>query len=230
MFLDEAIKDEVTYANLIEILKPECKKIFNETYGFLIYHKSSDLNIYLCDCKDGFEDKLLKEILKSNISLIQVLNDKLVEMLLNNNYMTKGPCLQAVYRGEKIDSSDLINLKKEDLEFVKNTYNDGNSKRHVQHVFDENNLYGYYKNNELVGFIGKHSKDNLGLLYVKPEYRRDGLGSKILRMAFSKFDDFEHPRLYTHIFLTNEPSLKLHKKIGCEFGKKNVTWLHKLKK
>ena len=231
MCIDEAIKDEVTYANLIDMLKPNCKIILNEKYGFLVYHTSSDINVLLCDCKDGFEEKLLEKILELNLPLIQVFNDKLAEMLKKNNYETTGgPCFQAVYKGEKINSSELINLKKEDLEFVKNTYEEGNSKEYVQHVFDANNLYGYYKNNELIGYVGKHSKNNVGLLYVKPEYRRKGIGMKLLKMAFSKCEDFGNPYPYTHIFMTNEVSLKLHKKLGCEFGKKKLTWFHKLKK
>ena len=229
--LDSEIKDKITYANLIEMLKPKCKIILNDTYGFLIYHERYDLNLYICDCKDGFEEKLLEEILKNNIILIQVFNDKLAKMLLENNYRTGGPCFQAVYTGEKIDSTELINLKKEDLEFVKNTYNDGNSKEHVQQIFDENFLYGYYENNELIGYIGKHSKSNVGLLYVKPEHRKKGYGIKILRLGFCKCEDFGNPFPYTHIYETNEPSLNLHKKLlGCEFGKKKVTWLRKIKK
>ena len=230
MFIDEAIKDGITYANLIEMLKPDCKIILNETYGFVIHHISSDMNVLLCDCKDGFEEKILEKILKSNANYIEVYSDKLIEMLCKNNFKAQDSCLQAVYTGEKIDSTELINLKKEDLEFVKNTYNDGNSKAHVQHVFDENFLYGYYKNNELIGFVGKHSKSNVGLLYVKPEHRRSGLGLKILRMGFCKCEDFGNPYPYTHIFEKNEPSLKLHKKLGCEFGKKKVTWLFKAEK
>ena len=230
MFIDEAIKDEVTYANLIEMLKPDCKKIINETYGFLIHHISSDMNVLLCDCKDGYEEKFLEEIKKSNTNYIEVFNEKLVELLTKNNFKPESPCYQLVYRGEKIDSSELIKLKKEDLDFVKNTYDEGTSKDYVQHVFDENNLYGYYKNNELMGYVGYHSKSNLGLLYVKPEHRRAGLGSKILKMAFSKCEDFGHPYPYSHIFLTNEISLKLHKKLGCEYGKKKVIWLFKTKK
>ena len=223
MFLYEVIKDEVTYANLIEM-------VLNETYGFLIYHIGSDLSVFICDCKDGFEEKFVEEILKSNAYRIEVFNDKLVEILVKNNYKAEDHCLQAVYRGEKIDSPCLQNLKKEDLEFVKNSYEDGKDKEYVQHIFDENFLYGYYENNELIGYIGKHSIDNLGLLYVKPEYRRKGYGSKLLRIAFSRCEDFGNPYPYTHIYATNEPSLKLHKKIGCEFGKKKVTWFHIIEK
>ena len=116
MCIDEAIKDEVTYANLIDMLKPNCKIILNEKYGFLVYHTSSDINVLLCDCKDGFEEKLLEKILEKNLPLMQIFNNKLSEMLKKHNYETTGGlCFQAVYKGEKIDSSDLVNLKKEDL-------------------------------------------------------------------------------------------------------------------
>ena len=50
-------------------------------------------------------------------------------------------------------------------------------------------------------------------------------------MGFCKCEDFGNPYPYTHIYETNEPSLNLHKKLlGCEFGKKKVTWLRKIKK
>ena len=231
MFIEEAIKDKVTYANLIEMLKPNCEIIINNSNGFIIYHSSPDMNVLVCDCKDGFEEKFLEEILKLKKPLLQILNNKLVEMVVKNKYQIEGdPSLQAVYRGERIDSSGLISLRKEDLEFVKNTYIDGTLKEYVQHIFDENYLCGYYENNELIGYVGKHSKNNIGLLYVKPEYRRNGYGSKILRMAFSKCEDFGNPYPYTHIYETNEPSLKLHKKIGCEFGKKTITWIRRTEK
>lgn len=92
----------------LQELKIEHKTLFNESYGYIIKYRE----YYICDCKDGYEEKLLEEIKKYKPQIIQLNNEKLSKILLNNGYYGEDVCVQAVYKGPKVDCSELINIKK----------------------------------------------------------------------------------------------------------------------
>ncbi len=81
---------------------------------------------------------------------------------------------------------------------------------------------GYYENNQLIGIIGRHNDNSIGMLYVLEKFRKKGYGSIILRAAFNLW---ENQIPFSHIKIGNIPSEKLHKKLECQFGKKIVYWL-----
>ena len=222
MYIDECLKDKITYANLIQYMKLEHELLFSTKNAFILFLPK--LDVYIADCIDSECENLVKELEKYKINLITIFSDKLFELIIPK-FKRSGKCYQAVYTGEKIENNgNLIHLKKEDLEYVKNTYNNGKDKEEVERTFKENNILGYYENNELIGFIGRHSEHSIGMLYVKEKFRRKGYGLLILKLTFSFFED-QVP--FTQIYTDNIASLNLHKKIGCEFGKKYIYWIVK---
>ena len=220
MYIDECLKDKITYANLEEYLRMEHKLLLSTPTSFILLF--SKYNIYMADCVDSECNNLCKELEKyKDINLITVVSDKLFE-LIKSRFKDNNVSYQAVFTGDIFKDQNLMHLKKEDLDYVKNTYNDGENKNEVEKTFEENDLLGYYENDKLIGFIGRHYDHSIGMLYVKKELRKKGYGSIILKAGFHFW---ENQVPFSHIIIGNTPSEKLHKKIGCQFGKKKVYWL-----
>ncbi len=219
MYIDECLKDKITYANLEQYLKMEHKLLLSTSKAFILL--LTKYNIYVVDCVDSEYENIFKELEKYDIKIITLMNKKLYE-LIKSKFKEINICSQAVYCGEKIENKNLKKLKKEDLEFFKKIYNDGTDGKEVEETFKNNNLLGYYENNELIGFIGRHVDSSIGMLYVKEKYRKKGYGSIILKAGF-KFWENQIP--FSHIIIGNIASEKLHKKLECKIGKKIVYWL-----
>ena len=202
MYIDECLKDKISYANLVQYLTMEHKLLLSTSNAFILL--LSKYNIYVADCIDSECENLIKEFEKYNIKLITIMNDKLYE-LIKLKYKYQSISNQAVYFGEKIKDKNLMYLKKEDLEYVKKTYDNGEDEREVEESFKNNNLLGYYENNELIGFIGRHLDYSIGMLYVKEKYRKKGYGSIILK---SGFNFWENQIPFSQIIIGNIPSEK----------------------
>ena len=219
MYIDECLKDKITYANLEQYLKMEHKLLLSTSKAFILL--LTKYNIYVVDCVDSEYENIFKELEKYDIKIITLMNKKLYE-LIKSKFKEINICSQAVYCGEKIEDKNLKILKKEDLEFIKKIYNDGTDGKEVEETFKNNNLLGYYENNELIGFIGRHVDSSIGMLYVKEKYRKKGYGSIILKAGFNFW---ENQIPFSHIIIGNIASEKLHKKLECKIGKKIVYWL-----
>jgi predicted GNAT family N-acyltransferase len=220
MFIDECIKDTITYANIIQYLRMPHKILLSTEKAFILLLTKH--SFYITDCVDSECDNIINELKKYKIKIITTLNQKLFE-LLKKIFKNADICSQAVYCGEKLENNKLMQLKKEDLEYVKKTYRGENHEKEIEEIFKENNLLGYYENNELIGYVGRHLHYSIGLLYVKEKFRKKGYGSTILKTAFLFW---ENQVPFTHIIIGNTVSENLHKKIHCKFGKKKVYWLY----
>lgn len=85
-------------------------------------------------------------------------------------------------------------------------------------------IFGLYVEEKLVGFIGLHSDQTMGMLRIFEEYRRHGYGFA-LEAALNNYL-VEHQRLvYCHVEETNEASLKLQHKLGFTQSNKKQYWL-----
>ena len=220
MYIDECLKDKITYSNLQQYINFEHKILLSTEKSFIVLMPK--YNIYIADCKDSECENLAKELNKYNINIITIFNDNLFE-LIKSKFKGNNVSYQAYYDGEKIEKNkNLIYLKEEDLDYVKNTYNNGEYKSEVEESFKTKNLLGYYENGKLIGFIGRHIDGSIGMLYVKEEFRRKGYGSIILKSVYSFW---ENQVPFSHVIIGNIASENLHKKIGCKFGKKKIYWL-----
>jgi len=220
MYIDECLKDKISYCNLYQYLKFEHEILYSTENAFIL--KIVKLNIYVVDCIDSEVEKVKIQIENYKAIYITTWNDKLYQ-LMKSKFKYACKCYQAIYNGEKIkNNGNLMHLKQEDLEYVKKTYNKGEDAKEVEYGFKENNILGYYENGVLIGFVGRHFDHSIGMLYVKEEYRRKGYGSLILKLTYSFFED-QLP--FTQIIIDNIASLNLHKKLDCNFGKKYVYWM-----
>lgn len=78
----------------------------------------------------------------------------------------------------------------------------------VKESMKEATIYGYYKNSELTGFIGLVDEHIAGL-FVKKEYRGQGIGKKLLDKAKQSVD-----RLELNVYARNSSAVNFYSNNG----------------
>ncbi len=108
MYIDECLKDKITYANLEQYLKMEHKLLLSTSKAFILL--LTKYNTYVVDCVDSEYENIFKELEKYDIKIITLMNKKLYE-LIKSKFKEINICSQAVYCGEKIENKNLKKLK-----------------------------------------------------------------------------------------------------------------------
>ncbi|MFX0062875.1 MAG: GNAT family N-acetyltransferase [Candidatus Hermodarchaeota archaeon] len=99
--------------------------------------------------------------------------------------------------------------------------------------FDKNKLHdtsvALFNRNELIGFLGAQGRSEETIeivgLGILPNYRGQGLGTKILLMQLKKFADSGFMNCYTEVDPENKAPYHLYKKYGFELGTKKSGFL-----
>ncbi|MCD7806386.1 MAG: GNAT family N-acetyltransferase, partial [Lachnospiraceae bacterium] len=85
-------------------------------------------------------------------------------------------------------------------------------------------MVGAFVQKELAGYIGIHSEGALGMLQVRPKYRRQGIAAALESYMINKaLTRGEIP--FAQIFEGNEPSLCLQKKLGLNVTDIILWWV-----
>lgn len=88
-------------------------------------------------------------------------------------------------------------------------------------------MFGVFEETTLCGFISAHSqgRGSIGMLEVKEEYRGRGFGVLLERVMINK--QIKRGAIpYGEIFIENEASLRLQKKVGMEIGTSQTYWYY----
>ena len=217
MYLDKIIKDEINYANIISILHLPHKIILNTKDYFLISFADGDTLYAGCDENSGKEEELCKKIKEIGYKSLSTPSEK-VSKLLNSKF-SRG-YLQFVYRGEEIKESEskLVHLKDEDFEFVQETYH---RNEYMERLHKNKRIYGYYENGVLIGYVMEHLNGSTGGLYVKPEFRKKGYGTLILKEGYCKAKKYAR---FSQVDFENIASIKAHEKLNCIKCNVTIYW------
>lgn len=85
-------------------------------------------------------------------------------------------------------------------------------------------MLGAFDGEVLAGFIGVHGEGSMGLLQVRPDYRRRGLGKLLeLHQIRRHLEQGETP--YGSVLTTNAASLALQRSVGMTFSAPTFHWL-----
>lgn len=127
-------------------------------------------------------------------------------------------CLQYLYGRQDIESKDIefkkLGYDSETVEFVTKNYSLGYTKEQVYHVLKDKMLFGGFINGEICGFVGMHEELSVGLLEVLSKFKRQGIGSFLLKTCVNYFiDNGLVP--FCHVRSENVASIELHKKLNC---------------
>lgn len=144
-----------------------------------------------------------------------------------HGYASVVPCYQAVYFGEPPLLSDKLEIRPMrigEAEEAANMYRFDleAARRHISLGL----VYGGYVQGEIVGMVGFHYQGSMGLLEVKPRFRRMGYGIELEKFIIAK-------KLalgglpYCQVVQDNSASLALQKKLGLKVSDNLLYWLHK---
>ena len=135
-------------------------------------------------------------------------------------------CRQAVYLGKEPPAAteeDIRPLTGEHLDFLQANYRHEDSE-YLAWLLERRALFGAFREEKLVGFIGKHAEGSMGLLEVLPAWRRRGVGESLERFLIAR--EVERGNLpYCHVFTDNQASLALQQKLGLTLAEGSVIWL-----
>lgn len=135
-------------------------------------------------------------------------------------------CRQAVYLGKEPPAAteeDIRPLTGEHLDFLQANYCHEDSD-YLAWLLERRALFGAFREEKLVGFIGKHAEGSMGLLEVLPAWRRQGVGESLERFLIAR--EVERGNLpYCHVFTDNQASLALQQKLGLTLAEGSVIWL-----
>ena len=135
-------------------------------------------------------------------------------------------CRQAVYLGKEPPAAteeDIRPLTGEHLDFLQANYRHEDSE-YLAWLLERRALFGAFREEKLVGFIGKHAEGSMGLLEVLPSWRRQGVGESLERFLIAR--EVERGNLpYCHVFTDNQASLALQQKLGLTLAEGSVIWL-----
>ncbi len=137
-------------------------------------------------------------------------------------------CLSSAYGGDRLPEIDHPGVRIEPLTpqwaptVIANYTMNGPA--YVRQRFADQAMYGAFRGDTLLGFIGTHVQGAMGLLFVFPEHRRQGvaellvtdLGNRLLDQGF---------RPYDHIVVGNTASERLQRKLGFTVSTRRLCWL-----
>ncbi len=137
------------------------------------------------------------------------------------------PCYQAVYRGEppKLTSSlEIRPLMEDEVHEAVGMYHFDleSALRHIRCGL----VYGGIYEDKLVGMVGFHYQGSMGMLSVKPEFRRMGFGEELEKFIIRKKLSLGGIP-YCQVVEDNFASLALQRKLGLDISENLLSWLSK---
>jgi GNAT superfamily N-acetyltransferase len=221
------VENPLLHMGIIQAIHRDTADIlYAGTDGVLIKEQKS--NAYMISVKN-FEkgQELINRISKCN--LIVAHQKYIVDYILNKFGLTeKIECVQVVYMGKvKIyvgKELEMRQLRENQIEVILEHY-DKLSDNEIKELLKNGNLFGAYKDETLIGFVGNHLEGSMGLLEVFPEYRRSGYGTilesyivnKTLEKGLVPFGQVE---------IDNERSIALQNKLGFTISEDRLYWMY----
>lgn len=164
-------------------------------------------------------DRNYKLLVASGDSIADFIKEKL-------SFQNVLKCYQLIFSGEKPKlpktSLETRHAAEEDLDFILAHY-DILSREELTKIITRRKLIMGLLNGKPVGFVGEHLEGSLGILYILPEYRKQGFAAylekyqmnEMLRDGYIPFGQVE---------VGNEKSLNLQKKLGFKECSGFVYW------
>ncbi len=199
--------------------------LYDQLDGFMILTKN---NFCLIGAENEQAFHKIFSSIPSNVRLIAVHGDKyhhLVEKYFP--YQRIQNCTQYVYTGEKLPLNTSLEIKPltiENLDFCAQNYHD--NREYLSVLIDKKLLYGAFVDGKQVAFIGRHENLTIGLLFVHPDYRRQGIG-EVLETFIINLVVSENMYPVGHVVDGNDASHKLQQKFNFTPTDEKVIWYSK---
>lgn len=214
-------KDNCTYAHVVSAMEHPHKVIVSPFQDAIIIHCTVS-DVYIVEYAGSNYDCLCAFLSKFPIVRLQTTNQEIYKRLIpcfKHHYT----CQQVIFpTPEKAETANanLVLLKESDLVFVQETYG---MPEYISQLYERKRLFGWYENDDLIGYVAFHIDETVGALFVKPAYRQQGYGAKIMESAFLKYNEGIR---YSQILSENQSSIRLHQKLGCRFSQQEICWVY----
>lgn len=225
--IEYLMKNPLFHMGMIEAINRNSADIlYADADGVLIREQKGDAYMLSVESlKKGVE--ILHTI--SECDIIVVHQQFMCEYVLNKFGLHDTlECLQAVYlRDNKLEVTNDIEIRQLDLNQIDVIIEHYHrlSKNDIEVLLSNGDIFGGYRDDTLIGFIGIHLEGSIGLLEIFPEYRSLGYGTILESFMVNKMlDDGFVP--YAHIEFNNSNSLGLQKKLGFQISPDRLYWLY----
>ena len=217
MLLDTLRNDPDNYIHLISLLRTPHEIIVNTEDSLLLHFQEQDT--YIAETTAEDIAPFLQVIDNRHINRLETTTEAIYD------YMSKKrefhyKCYQ--YGPFPTDAGDphLQLLRQEDLEYVTDTHGEA---VYIRQLYARNRLFGYYVDEQLIGYAAYHIDNSVGALYVDPMYRRQGYGQKIISAAASLSND---AYTYSQVLVDNTASIRLHDSLPLTRSEKIIHWAY----
>jgi len=220
------MENRLLHIGMLEVINRNSAEIlYSEDDGVLLKEKIS--GAYMLSVESFYKGKsLIDELNEGNLFLVhqEFMTDYIIKKF---NLAHKLECFQASYMGKnklKVKSElEIRPLNINQKEVILENYNKL-SEEEIDILLNTESLFGGYKEDKLVGFIGNHLEGSIGLLEVFPAYRRLGYGETLeFYMVNHMLEQGRVP--FGHIEIDNDKSIALQKKLGFTLSEDKLYWL-----
>ncbi|BCK01882.1 GNAT family N-acetyltransferase [Anaerocolumna chitinilytica] len=220
------MKDQLLHIGMIEPINRNTADILYADSDCVLMKelKSNALMISAASFEKGHE--VLSKI--SECSLI-VAHQQFMADYISNKFglNNKLECFQAAYLSkDKLVIDKSIEVRQLDINHADSVlkHYDLLSDSEIRALLKDGSIYGGYKDEVLVGFIGTHLEGSIGLLEVFPEYRHLGYGTVLESYMVNKILDMSAIP-YAQVEVNNTKSMALQKKLGFNISENSIYWI-----
>lgn len=217
-------KDRALHADMLAALAEDRAEILYDSETTLLLREINSGVCFLSSEQPTETEPLLQTLYEKN-SFVVLHGTALVPVAKKLGFEIDPPCRQVLYEGAPLCAEGELTIqhpKETDFALVKATYNLSGEER-LRQDFDRPDFLGGYLDGKMVCFIGLHSEGSMGILEVLPEYRRRGYAQQIYCTLIN--NQLQKGRLpYAQIYIDNQNSLNLQKKLGFTFSGQTLQW------
>ncbi len=203
---------------------PDTEVLFENENGFLLYGK--DDGLANCYAADEVTAKAIVKLIPKNVTLVSVRGDFIKNVLLNCGFVIQDDCFQFEYYGKPLNSpKSEFTIRKigiNDFDKIAAFYH--SSVEYIKNLLKKGVFLAAFKDDEIIGAIGEHERGTIGMLFVKPTYRRKGIATLLMTAKTNEvLSKNKVPVL--HVKKGNDASFYLQKNIGYELVTDKSYWL-----
>lgn len=211
--------DRVIKRGTAKIIRQDEKAVFVFDTVSGAYMLACDDTEYGVTLLDGFIDDNCRLLMTADLKTGKIAYKKY-------GFSEKLECYQVGYYGNMPEINTNITVRtanESDLPLLIRTY-DLISPEEMETVVKRRSLLLGYVDGDLIGFIGEHLEGSMGLLYVFPQFRRNGYAEALEKIFIKK--TMEKGFIpFGQVEKDNTASLLLQKKLGMTQSSNLICWM-----